>query len=512
MSDDRPNRYVTPDDFEKTLAIVRETRLPAPQIGILEDATKAVCINEQWVSHVLSALDALASWWVWLGEDDDSSFGTQEIQRLMSALVNSNGCCDDCEDEFCMTISQEIINDICQCVADSTTTISNKQTELENLLNQVLQGQQQSPVQQFQQNPMQPQPTPQEILSESIRLNEGETCNNDNAYAVAVALIFWLDKTALDFFDDVIAAANVAEYVDEFVSGLPIGGSVYDAFLGMLDFVTEIDNWGKQAYEAAWSITLADEMECRLFNVIACQNCAVSIDDVIQVYEDKISETLGSVEANLTFARIAQEIGSAVVGNSDLAALLVHYSILQSIRFANVTEISKGGYNEFVQEVLKARDETNNDWSIECGMPVCEWQYTWENGDSTDIFQQFTGSFLNGFVYEPTSITADFVPNDPASSWNLHTGVGITRCEIDYKIDIQGNNNTFVRLEMSGQVSPDARDDYPSDGQYTGSLVITGDGAQSNAITQLRVQGLGNSYQFTVMRYTVRGFGVNPFE
>lgn len=72
---------------------LRTTRLQPPAIGIFDEPTRCYKINLEWASHIEGAIEVLAEWTAWLGEDDERNIAVQQIRELLKGSD-----CVDCNE------------------------------------------------------------------------------------------------------------------------------------------------------------------------------------------------------------------------------------------------------------------------------------------------------------------------------------------------------------------------------------------------------------------------------
>lgn len=71
---------------------LRSVRLQPPATGIFDEPTRCYKINLEWASHIEGAIEVLADWTAWLGEDDERNIAVQQIRELLkgSSCVDCN--------------------------------------------------------------------------------------------------------------------------------------------------------------------------------------------------------------------------------------------------------------------------------------------------------------------------------------------------------------------------------------------------------------------------------------
>lgn len=415
-------------------------------------------------------------------------------------------CLQECdEDEFCMTISQDIIDAICACVSQASNDIQDLIGGIED------ERQAQNEKDRFNDTIDKKQPVPQGILSEPIPFATSDTCNNDNAYAVSVRIVDWLHSATLDTIEAIVGVGNVVEYVDEALQGLPVIGGAYTALAGFVDFVSQVDNWGRQNYEASWTQQLQEEMECELFDYLACNNCELTIEGIIQVYGLKLAREVGKNLLNSNLLEVASSLASFVTSTNAFASLTAQLGILVILKSANMIGLQGGAIADFNSEILQALDETNNDWSLECGEPDCPWEYVWVAGDDVSRLRLIDTD--NDTVISQAGITVAR-PNQTTRGeveFVLYAGTLYTSFEMEYVGEYLDTRNdpptpvaTQTELRVSGTQVSAPGDDTQANIYESVNLTV-----EQNLVLEDKIFiGEGS---FTITKITLRGKGTNPY-
>jgi len=428
-------------------------------------------------------------------------------------FISAQPCGDEpCqEDEFCMTVSQDIIDKICACVSDSTAAITDA----------IAQSDEKSAIESFYTDSgTVRQEVPESVLDEPLSIiPDGNSCDNDIAFNVSQKLVDWLDKSVVDIFQEIVGSANAAEYVVALIDSAPVVGAARRGLLGFIDFATELDDWSQQNYESSWTLALADDMACRLFQVVSCQNCEVSLLDVIEVYERKISDELGRVISNSPFASVASVLDELIIGASDVSAVVAQYGLLQMIRLLDSLGIGLSGYDEFIQEALKASNDGNNDWVVECGSPECEWVYNWVSGDDTSPLA--ANAALSGtglWVIGTGTITADtarVASNAGYDAFQLEfTAATATRAQFEFSAfsdnGVVTRRTVLLRIDNPTQV--DKSIVVVESVETEASLVVASDDPSEDiSIGFLSINDSADQ-RIELKSIEIRGVGVNPFD
>ena len=77
------NRFAVPLDDKNTLNVVREEPREVPLSGILDEPLYCLKFNEEWRPHIIGAVDTLTHWKNWIGVEDETNEGTQQMLLLM---------------------------------------------------------------------------------------------------------------------------------------------------------------------------------------------------------------------------------------------------------------------------------------------------------------------------------------------------------------------------------------------------------------------------------------------
>jgi len=110
----------------------------------------------------------------------------------------------------------------------------------------------------------------------------GLSCDLDSIYGACVAIIDYVEYSARDFIEIVLADANAWGRVIRAIDFIPFIGD-----LPIVDDLNDLVNWfatnGAAAFDAGYTVALRQDLICDLFNM-ACANCELTPYDLYSTY------------------------------------------------------------------------------------------------------------------------------------------------------------------------------------------------------------------------------------
>jgi len=192
-------------------------------------------------------------------------------------------------------------------------------------------------------------------------INDPTSCDNDMIFGMTTGLVDLLNDVSLDIIELFANASSPAGRIGDLIEGIPVIGSlpVDDIFQFVESFINDIND----AYSAAYTTALRDEMRCELF-CIAEPNCILTLEDARNYYYSKLGEAI-------TFTNFGNFVGQLLLnvytGTSSIYA--IHLLILEVLVFGG--ELVGIDLDRLTRTVNSLYNDPDSDWSTICD--ACEW-------------------------------------------------------------------------------------------------------------------------------------------
>lgn len=173
------------------------------------------------------------------------------------------------------------------------------------------------------------------------------------AMGLARAIVSEIHQSVEDFLELIEYATNAAEGLAMASEQIPLFGTAISGALEFVDWVLE--TWG-ETYLAAYNQSVEDELSCAIFCHIM-DNCTLSIDDLLAIYEDKGSITIppaNDLEAVLTFAI------DTPFDPDTICVAMFHYTVLRFMSWGSL-----GGFSATYLQGLLKNNVSASDYSYE---------------------------------------------------------------------------------------------------------------------------------------------------
>lgn len=268
--------------------------------------------------------------------------------------------------------------------------------------------------------------------TEQNLLPSGYTCDTSHLCGMSRFIVQNLNSGTEELLQQLESQTQIFEFAAVFVDNFE-GVSWFGS---MLELGTWLQDQLIEYYELAWSPLVEDELACELYCLIE-PNCELSIDLVLQAYENAISGTFTLP----TITDINDLWDWMLTLDLQLAAdkLVVaafHYVIIQALRFGGKVLAYSFGIRTFEQMVQVGQDETDTYCNSNCAC-TGEWCYSipldemlhfdWSSASGN----QYAGTYGGG-IWTASLITA-YAAKITAIGvyYTLPTDIAISRVECD---------------------------------------------------------------------------------
>lgn len=173
---------------------------------------------------------------------------------------------------------------------------------------------------------------------------------------LARAIVKELHETAEDFFEMIEYATNTAEAAAMAAEQIPLFGKPLAGLVEFLDWVLETM---AETYMAAYSQSTEDELACMIFCYMMT-DCEVSIDALINLYEEKGSVTVPPID---TLESVLTAFTELTLSADVITVAIFHYQILRILGYGAFAGMSA----PYLKSLLKSTQAS--DYSYD---PLCE--------------------------------------------------------------------------------------------------------------------------------------------
>lgn len=261
--------WPTPDPDER----VRITH----ELSLNEYVGLATCVDVG--SDIAFAEDAVKLWWIWVRSVNTVDFCTQVAECIASNVVTQ----------------QAVINMLNQSGAINPNKIDPSTPQMNNRFPQTQRGQQ-----------IIPPPA---------------DCNLDELWGgIREGIVKYLDDTARNFLEDVVAQADKGERAASIISAIPLVG---DLAASLITQFVELAPDLLNLFNAYSSESALDTAACGLFELVCAQCRYPTYDEVFSYFASAGISGLDDI-ANLTWTAITD----LLFGSSNLAALVCWHTIV----------------------------------------------------------------------------------------------------------------------------------------------------------------------------------------
>ena len=242
----------------------------------------------------------------------------------------------------------------------------------------------------------------------------GYTCSNDNLFGMCMEIVEMAHQNTVEVFQAIDAnQGNTLDLINSILDNIPV--------VELLGIVTEVVAWVADdistEYNAAWSLTIQQNLACDLFCLVK-DDCNLSWDDIWEVYRDA-SNILTPItdDADSWFEAIID----TVLGTDKQVAALGSMLGLVAMRFGGQFAFWVAGIRTMKQTIALAANASDPDWNILCTScsPTIEWELLngVDNGGGS-YTSVYVDSPPNPYDYRLELCINDTMPNHPNSEPN----------------------------------------------------------------------------------------------
>lgn len=234
-------------------------------------------------------------------------------------------------------------------------------------------------------------------------LGDVTDCDPDLLFNVCTVAVDLLNSISEDIFSIIELGTNAFERGDALFSAIPVVGAVLPVD-EIMSLAEQLVSGFEEAYLAAYTETLEDELRCGLF-CMAKPDCQLTIADMIGWYEAALSHSLPqdpleAIADIFNFILTSEFSGDTVV-------YAAHLMVLASMRSGD--GILGFQFSQLAMRLIAAQDESNNDWEElceDCDTPdiwyIANAQFPTHVGGLGDIVEQTSNSITVNATQSPT--------------------------------------------------------------------------------------------------------------
>lgn len=297
------------------------------------------------------------------------------------------------------------------------------------------------------------------------------SCTDSDKFGVAFEMVATLDRQAKDMLEKLQDGTNEATTALDMVGNIPVVNIITSAFGDSAsELASYIVNEIVLSYNAAYTEPLQDEIACRIFQKM--EDCSLSMDMMIEAYEDFISDTLTLPSSRDMVDIVTWLFGlSSLIDNMIVATL--HWLILQvyahaSTWFGNVARafVIASAYAESVpppedcvepSEIPEIVPSLNSEFCSEASTENYSCVYD-SMADTWTITTEANGSFDQRFnvkdAYGRTIYLTEVISHSAGLSYRVYYNENTSQCKYDnsgYPINIPTPFLEFTWTLSGGQ-------------------------------------------------------------
>lgn len=442
------------------------------------------------------AIGELAYSWNW--QRDSEHTASTVVQNWLEQIVDADVRFNESEGD-CMTSCDDIL----ECILTTA-----------EIQEAIMQYSQQGSV-----TPTTPESS--EILATEL-VNNPDGCDNDIIFGMTRQLVEFVDAINLDILEQLIAASAASKALAYLISAIPVVESLpLDEFVGLADWLTEVIY---EAYDAASTVTLRNEVACDLFCLAQANDCILSMEDCRDYFYDKVGVTL---DLSNPGSFLNDLIAENLIG---VATFYGMYTFVFQLMVFGETILGTR-WQTFVKIVQSFFNDPDPDWDTICD--ECPDIWSWDSDFTTekDIWEWTTDAYGNNAdwassvgwtsVSKQVSAVPDYIRGTQLTT-GFFTPTQITKVVLTYNY-VRGDyvNDTTAMLAInlskeSGGVDTEIKTEsemIDGDGQtieYTGSLLdIERIRVWCRSSQQSSAMYAGSA---KIVSLHIEGTGFNPFE
>lgn len=308
-------------------------------------------------------------------------------------------------------------------------------------------------------------------LPDNVYDEEGD-CVLDNLWGGVLYLVQTANRAISDFFEIIESAGNTLETATIVAEAIPAAGD-YVAAAGA--FADQLQENISEGYAAAYTEEYEEELACEIF-CIARENCSLSIDELIEILNQRLPDPGDFSDFGLVMARI----GSGTYSGPEIADV-AFYLYFTALRFGQQFGSTLGIRPLEDMMSLGADFLSSDNWELLCDCPTeCTPSFRIVNpigfsGGSIDLEDNMDGTWtlVGTAAFDTSAYRLAFVEDDPSCCWNTlsvsftHTpenlesqyNCGAEPTDSDYANGI-GTGSLSIGLCASGFIGSDVNDAF----------------------------------------------------
>jgi len=232
--------------------------------------------------------------------------------------------------------------------------------------------------------PLSDQAAAENSLPENVYDEEGD-CILDNLWGGILYLVQTGNRAINDFFEIVESAGNTLETATIVAETIPAAGD-YVAAAGA--FADQLQENISEGYAAAYTEEYEEQLACAIF-CIARENCDLSIDQLIQVLNDR----LPSPEDVSDFGMVMARIGSGTYSGPEIADV-AFYLYFTALRFGQQFGDTLGIRPLTDMMSLGADFLSSDNWELLCAC-VWDWEQVYDFTIDAQTWTDLAGGTTN---------------------------------------------------------------------------------------------------------------------
>jgi hypothetical protein len=317
-------------------------------------------------------------------------------------------------------------------------------------------------------------------------------CDYDNMFGATTGITDLFNAISSDFYEMLIAATNAARALEELIKAIPVVETLpFDEAIG---FAGKLADQVAEAYDAAYTTQVRDEIRCELF-CIGLENCSLTLVQIRDYFRDKL---VSPPQTGQDFLAIVEDI---LVNNwiGEQAIWVSHLLIVETLLYGG--EFTGIDANKLVFQISALWNDPDPDWSILC--TDCQWTYTVDLTTTLGVWtvDPTRGQWINGVGVQATNGLTRMFNNGIATPNN------VTSCEMTFS---HPSSSYQARFIVVGDTTYDANQNFAASAQS----VYTQDAQSVDNVTDITLT-LNRSGEpasnATITAITITGIGNNPF-
>lgn len=348
-------------------------------------------------------------------------------------------------------------------------------------------------------------PIPDETLDSVLISGNIAACDLDQLYGSCVAIVDYADQANRDLLEIFDSQSNLGERVGQAIDAIPLVDEL--AVGDVIDMVSEIGEYTLDAYLAAYTTTLRQQMICDLF-CIASQDCELTFEKMLDYYLSHFEDPLTILD---TFFQMAEFIIAGTFSGELIAWIMFALQFFVVGAGSRFLEID--GVREYELQALAG--DPDSDHEIFCDCPdVFEHVFDFLVEDGSWYNATFGDGWASGSGWqsETVAVGEDFKElNYIRRDFDERVITKITFETIGVG-SFGGVDNEYFR--DNAYLAGDESEIYLQQisGQPATQSVTAFDKSTGQSMDGIRLQA--NPFHDSKWHYvkcTVRGFGTDPF-